>query len=149
MLTVFRTCFKTRKSRDGANTTLTTHFLLSRRKKMPMLLTTEITIFIRMTGRVFIQQKQPNLWLIANINRNMLWGHNADNYFLNLSWNIHTYHLHSTTSTTSSYVENENYDVTVYNSNNHGHNIDNYFLNLLSWNIHTYDLQTTTWTISL
>ena len=38
----------------------------------------------------------------VNNDRNLLWEHNPDNYFLSLSWKIHTYHLHSTTSTTSS-----------------------------------------------
>ena len=64
-----------------------------RRKKIPkpMLWTTETTIFIRMLARAFIQRKWPYLWFIANNDRIMLWGHSADNYFLNLSWNIHTY----------------------------------------------------------
>ena len=38
----------------------------------------------------------------GNNDRNLLWEHNPDNYILSLSWNIHTNHLHSTTSTTSS-----------------------------------------------
>ena len=56
-----------------------------------MLWTTETTIFVRVIARVFIQRKQPYLWFIANNGRNISWGHNADNYFLNLSWNIHSY----------------------------------------------------------
>ena len=71
------------------------------RKKIPMLWATETTIFIQMIARVFVQSKQPYLWFIASNDRNMSWGHNPDNYFLNLSWNIDTYHLYSTTSTTS------------------------------------------------
>ena len=59
-----------------------------------MLWITETTIFILTIARLFIQRKQPYLWFIANNDRNMLWGHNADNYFLNLSWNIlHTIYI--------------------------------------------------------
>ena len=77
----FRTCFKTRKSRDGANTMPATDFFcLPKRKKIPMLWTTETIIFIQTIARVFIQRKQPYLWFIANNDRNMLWGHNTDNY---------------------------------------------------------------------
>ena len=73
MWTVFRICFKTRKSHDGANTMLTTDFFyLPRLEKIHILWTTETTIFIRMIARVFIQHKQPYLWFIANNDRNML-----------------------------------------------------------------------------
>ena len=62
--TIFRACFKTRKSRDGESITLTTDFFTSLREKIiPMLWT--IT-FIRMMARVFIQRKQPYCWFIAN-----------------------------------------------------------------------------------
>ena len=74
MWTVFRICFITRKSHDGANTMLTTNFsYLPRLEKIHILWTTEATIFIRMTARVFIQHKQPYLWFIANNDRKMLW----------------------------------------------------------------------------
>ena len=75
---------------------------LPKRQKIPMLWATETSNFIRIIARVFIQPKQPYLWFIAHNDRNMSWGHNADNYFLNLNSNIHTYHLHSRTSTNSS-----------------------------------------------
>ena len=77
-------------------------FTCLREKNIPLLWTTKTTIFIRMIARVFIQRTQPHLSFIANNDRNTLWGHNADNHFLNLSWNKNTYHLHSTTLTTSS-----------------------------------------------
>ena len=110
-------------------------FYLSKRKRYLCSEKLKQPFFFRMIARVFVQCKQSYLWFIANNDRNMLWGHNAVNYFLNLSWNIHTYHLHSITSTTSSWLENWDFNVTVYkwdNSNNHGHNVDNSFLNLLS-----------------
>ena len=72
------------------------------REKMSMLWTTETTTFIRMIARNFIQRKQPFLWFNANNDKDLLWERNPDNYFLSLSWNIHAYHLHSTTSTISS-----------------------------------------------
>ena len=98
-----------------------------------MLWTTETIIFFQMIANVFTQRKQPYLWFIANNDRNILWGHNADNYFLNLSWNVHTYYLHSTIFTTSSEADNGKFNVTVHkwnNSRNRGSNADNYFLNL-------------------
>ena len=57
------------------------------------------------------------LWFIANNDRNLLWGHNADNFFFNFNWNMHTYHLHSTTLIMHLLIENENFNVTVYKSN--------------------------------
>ena len=60
-------------------------FYVLQKKKILMLWTTETAIFIRLIARVFKQRKQPYLWFIANNDRNMLWGHNTDNYFLNLS----------------------------------------------------------------
>ena len=112
-LACFQDCFRTRKLPDDANTRLTTDFFYQpKRKKIPMLWTTETTVFIRMIPKVFTQRKRPYLWIIANNDRNMLWGHTTDNHFLILSCNIHTYHLYSTTSTTSSWVENENFNVT-------------------------------------
>ena len=51
-------------------------FYLTKRKK-PILWTTQTTIFIHMIARVFIQRKQPYLWLIANNDGNILWGHNS------------------------------------------------------------------------
>ena len=94
--------FKIRKSRDGANTTLTTDFYTCLRQKKNPALNNWKTIFIRMIARVFIQRKQPYLWFIANNYTDMSWVHNSDNYFFNFSWNIHTYHLHYATSRTSS-----------------------------------------------
>ena len=118
--------FKTRKSRDGANTTLKTGVSTCPRQKPPpppptlppLLWTTETTIFIRMIARVFIQCKQPYLWFIENNDTNISWVHNSDNYFFKFSWTIHTYHLHYATSTTSSLIENGNFNVTVYKWNN-------------------------------
>ena len=70
--------FKTRKSRDGANTTLTTIFLPKKKNNL-----------------CSEQLKQPFYSLIHNKNdRGMLSAHNADNCFLNLSWNIlHTIYI--------------------------------------------------------
>ena len=133
-LTCFQDMFLKRKmSRDSANTMLTTNFDLPKRKKIPMLWTTETTIFIRKVGIVFMQGKQSYLWFIANNDRNMSQRHNTDNFSLNLSWNIHAYHVHSLTSQASLEDENGSFNVTLYkwnNSHNHGHNADNYFLNL-------------------
>ena len=57
-------------------------FYLTKRKKISMLWTTETTILFFL----FFDALQND--------RNMLWGHNADNYFLNLSWNIlHTIYI--------------------------------------------------------
>ena len=62
---------KTRKSRDGANTTLTTDFFyLSKRKKNTYALNNWNSHFYSNDRKSFIQQKQPYLWFIANINRN-------------------------------------------------------------------------------
>ena len=80
-----------------------------------------------------MQGKQSYLWFIANNDTNMSQRQNTDNFSLNLSWNIHAYHVHSLTSQTSLEDENGNFNVTLYkwnNSHNHGHNADNYFLNL-------------------
>ena len=74
----FRACFK----RPLQNKTVTWRpehnsnnqfSYLTKRKKISMLPTTETTILL-------FDSKQND--------RNMLWGHNTDNYFLNLSWNI-------------------------------------------------------------
>ena len=48
-----------------SNTTLTTNFFTLLREKKSMLRTTEITIFIRMKARVFVQCEQPYLLFIA------------------------------------------------------------------------------------
>ena len=54
-------------------------FYLTKRKKISMLWTTKTTI-------LFFNPLQND--------RNMLWGHNADNYCFNLSWNIlHTIYI--------------------------------------------------------
>ena len=80
----FRACFK----RPLQNKTVTWRpehnsnnqfSYLTKRKKISMLPTTETTILL-------FDSKQND--------RNMLWGHNTDNYFLNLSWNIlHTIYI--------------------------------------------------------
>ena len=62
--------FKTRKSHDGCKYNSNK---LTKRKKISVLWTTEITMW-------FFDSWQND--------RSMLWGHNPDNYFLNLSWNI-------------------------------------------------------------
>ena len=63
-------------------------FYLPKRKKIYALNNWNNHFFSRMITRVFVSCKQSYLWFIANNDRNMLWEHNADNYFLNLNWNI-------------------------------------------------------------
>ena len=46
---------------------------------MPLLWTTEATIFIWITATTFTQREQQFLWFIANNDRNTEWGYNAEN----------------------------------------------------------------------
>ena len=98
---VFKTCFKNKKIMLRCGQNASRSFCLIR-KKVSMFWTTETIIFIRIIARASIQRNQPYLWFIAYNDRNMLGGHNVDSYFLNFSWNIRRYHLHSTTSATNS-----------------------------------------------
>ena len=98
---VFKTCFKNKKIMLWCGQNASRSFCLIR-KKVSMFWTTETIIFIRIIARASIQRNQPYLWFIAYNDTNMLGGHNVDSYFLNFSWNIRRYHLHSTTSTTNS-----------------------------------------------
>ena len=98
---VFKTCFKNKKIMLRCGQNASRSFCLIR-KKVSMFWTTETIIFIRIIARASIQRNQPYLWFIAYNDTNMLGGHNVDSYFLNFSWNIRRYHLHSTTSTTNS-----------------------------------------------
>ena len=98
---VFKTCFKNKKIMLRCGQNASRSFCLTR-KKVSMFWTTEAIIFIRIIARASIQRNQPYLWFIAYNDTNMLGGHNVDSYFLNFSWNIRRYHLHSTTSTTNS-----------------------------------------------
>ena len=89
--------FKTRKSRDGANTTLTTNFF-TKEKKICMLRTTETTI-------LFFDSQPNDRNVMRTQHRQLLFASQLKHS---------TYHLHSTTSTTCSQVENGNFNVTVY-----------------------------------
>ena len=133
MWAAFGTWFKIRKSRDDANTTLTTAFYyLSESKKKPLLWTTETTIFIRIIGRT---------------------SYNEDNHIFD-SKQVLIETCYDTTQTTTFWILAETFTHTIYilqlqqpvhrmkmkilmlqctvynwnNSNNHRHNIDNYFL---------------------
>ena len=99
--TVFKICFKNKKITRRCGQNARRSFCLIK-KKVSVFWTTETIIFIRIIARASIQRNQPYLWFIAYNDRNMLGGHNVDSYFLNFSWNIRRYHLHSTTSTTNS-----------------------------------------------
>ena len=103
-------------------TTLTTIFFNSREIRYPCIKHLKQPFLFEWQKELSYNANNHYFWFIANNDRIFnMWEHNADNYFLNLSsWNIHAYHLYSTTSTTISLVENENFDFTVFklNSNN-------------------------------